>query len=307
MTLYWLQQLLNATMLASFYVPLAVAFALIQGITRRVFLSFGDLAMYGSFAAIYACFAALLRGNGDGLAAASALVLAISCGAALGWGLARFVFGAALLQSAQAFMIASIGLSIALQEGLRIQSMSRDVWIPPLFEGAALFAIKGSFNVKVTLMAAIALGVSITATALVAAVIKFTAMGRNWRACAQSIILAKLCGVNTDRTLVATFALASGLAAVPGWMSAISYGGTNFTIGLMMGFKAMFAAVVGGFGSIKGAVIGAIALAFLEVAWSAMFSTAYRDAGVLAIIVFILLLKPDGLAGFTGKRESEAP
>jgi branched-chain amino acid transport system permease protein len=307
MTLYWLQQLLNAAQLASFYVPLAVAFALIQGITRRVFLSFGDLAMYASFAAIYACFAALLRGSGDAMAAVSALAIAIACGAALGWALARFVFGAELMKSALGFMIASIGLSIALQEGLRLQSMSRDIWIPPLFEGRALFVIEGGYNVKVTLMSAVALAVSILATSMVALVIKFSALGRNWRACAQSITLAKLCGVNTERTIMASFALASGLAAVPGWMSAISYGGTNSSIGLMMGFKAMFAAVVGGFGSVRGAVIGAIALAFLEVAWSAAFSTAYRDAGVLAIIVFILLLKPDGLAGIGGTRESETP
>ena len=307
MSLYWLQQLLNAVQLAGFYVPLALAFAIIQGITRRVFLSFGDLAMYASFAAIYTCFAAMLRGYSDPVTALLALAGAITCGAALGWGLARFVFGAALLRTAQGFMIASIGLSIALQETMRIQSMSRDVWVPPLFEGLALATLKGSFNVKVTVMAVTALSVSALATAGVAAILKFSALGRNWRACAQSITLARLCGVNTDRTIILSFALASGLAAVPGWMSAISYGGTNFTIGLMMGFKAMFAAVIGGFGSARGAVTGAVALAFLETGWSVLFSTAYRDAGVLAIIVFILLLRPDGLAGLSGKRESEAP
>jgi branched-chain amino acid transport system permease protein len=307
MSFYWLQQILNAVQLACFYVPLAVAFALIQGITRRVFLSFGDLAMYASFAAIYTCFAALLRGTPDALTAALALAAAIACGAALGYGLARVAFGPALIANGQAFMIASIGASIALAEAMRIQSGSRDVWVPPLFEGVAILTIDGSFRLKITLMAALAACVSVASVAAVAAWIKFSAFGRNWRACAQSLELARLCGVDTRRTIAATFALAAGLAAVPGWMSAISYGGTNFTIGLMMGFKAMFAAVVGGFGSVRGAAFGAIALAILEVGWSVAFSTAYRDAGVLAIIVFILLLKPEGLAGLSGKRESEVP
>jgi branched-chain amino acid transport system permease protein len=302
---YWLQQLLNAIHLASFYMPLATAFALIQGITRRVFLSMGDLAMYASFAAIYACFAALLRGDGDGISAVTSLVLSIACSGALGVVLARGLFGANLIRTAQGFMIASIGLSIALQEVMRLQSMSRDVWVPPLFENLTLLDIPGDFRVKVTLMAGIAFGLTLIVMAGFIASLKVTRFGRQWRACAQSMALARLCGINTDRVIATTFMVASGLAAVSGWTSAVSYGGTNFSLGLMLGFKAMFASVVGGFGSVKGAVIGACALALIEVLWSAMFSTTYRDAAVFSIIILILILKPEGLVGDANSRESE--
>ncbi len=303
---YWLQQLFNAVQLASFYMPLAVAFALIQGITKRVFLSFGDLAMFGSFAAIYACFDALVQGYGDWAAAFLALFAAIVCSAALGLGTARAVFGRALTASAQGFMIASVGLSIMLQEIMRLQSQSRDVWVPPLFQGQMLWEFEGNFRVVLPFMTTLAIMVSVGALLGFLALLKFTRFGRQWMACTESLELARLCGVNSDRVMGMTFAAGAGLAAVSGWTSAISYGGTNFTIGLMLGFKAMFAAVAGGFGSIRGAIIGAVALGTIEVLWSALFSTTYRDVAVFAIIIVILLLRPEGLAGVKQRRESEA-
>jgi branched-chain amino acid transport system permease protein len=302
---YWLQQFFNILHLASFYVPLATAFALIQGITRRVFLSFGDVAMYASFAAIYTCFAALVRGDGDSLAALYALGIAIFCTGALGVVIARGVFGSNLMATSKGFMIASIGLSIALQEVMRLQSMARDVWVPPLFENMTFIEIPGDFRVKMTLMTAIAIGLSIATMTVFVLALKLTRFGRLWRACAQSIPLARLCGIDTDKVVAMTFMAGSGLAAASGWMSAVSYGGTNFSIGLMLGFKAMFASVVGGFGSVRGAIVGAIALAAIEVVWSAIFSTTYRDVAVFSIIILILVLKPEGLAGTTTHRESE--
>ncbi len=302
---YWLQQTLNVIQLASFYMPLAVAFALVQGITRRVFLSFGDLAMFASFAAIYACFNALLRGEGDFVAAATAFAMAVACTGALGVVIARGVFGTSLIANAQAFMIASLGLSIALQETMRLQSQSRDVWVPPLFQGMNLWSVGGEFPVRLTFMTGLSIMISICTLIIFLVVMKQTQLGRHWRACAQSIHLAKLCGVNTEKIIAATFMLSAALAAISGWISAISYGGTNFSIGLMMGFKAMFASVVGGFGSLRGAIVGACVLAVVEVLWSATFSSTYRDVAVFAIIIGILLLKPEGLAGSSIRRESE--
>jgi branched-chain amino acid transport system permease protein len=302
---YWFQQFLNMVQLASFYVPLATAFALIQGITRRVFLSFGDIAMYASFAAIYACFAGLVRGDGEALSAFYALLLAMACTGALGLTIARGLFGKNLVSTAQGFMIASIGLSIALQEVMRLQSMSRDIWIPPLFENLAFIDMPGTFRVKMTLMSAVAISVSIISMVIFLVSLKITRFGQHWRACEQSLPLARLCGIDTDNVVAMTFVVGAGLAAVSGWTSAVSYGGTNFSIGLMLGFKAMFASVVGGFGSLRGAIVGAIALAAIEVGWSAAFSTTYRDVAVFTIIILILVLKPEGLAGSARIRESE--
>jgi branched-chain amino acid transport system permease protein len=302
---YFLQQAINVAQLSTFYVPLAVAFALIQAITRKVFLSFGDVAMFGSFAAVYVCFASLLRGEEEITAALLSLVLAVLCAASFGNLAARYVFAPLINRSSQAFMIAALGFSIALQEVMRLQSGGRDIWIPPLFQGNDIIFLSGEFILQIPAMMAFAMVLAVINVAGLAAFLAFTRFGRNWQACSQEISLAKLCGVNTESVMRHTFMLGAGLAAVSGWIAAISYGGTNFSSGLMLGFKAMFAAVIGGFGSVKGAIIGAVSLAALEVLWSATFSTAYRDVGVFSFIVFVLLLRPEGLVGINSQRESE--
>ena len=306
MSVFWLQQLINGAQLASFYLPLAVAFAIIQAITRRIFLSFGDFAMFGSFAAIYGCFAAMVRGDSDFLASLWALTLAITAGAALGALIARVVLGRTLLQNPLAFMIASIGVSIALQEAMRLQSSSHDIWVPPLFSGLSVFAVEGIYPVRLSVMTSVAIAVGLAAVSIVGLLLHYTRFGRHWRACAQSLKLSAMCGIDPSLVAHQSFAIAGALAGVTGWMSAISYGGANFSTGLMVGFKAMFASVIGGFDSIRGAVIGACALAFIEVCWSAAFSTTYRDVASFAIIIAILILRPEGLAGLGAERESEA-
>jgi branched-chain amino acid transport system permease protein len=302
---YFLQQAINVAQLSTFYVPLAVAFALIQAITRKVFLSFGDVAMFGSFAAVYVCFASLLRGDEEITAALLSLVLAILCAGSFGNVAARYVFAPLINRSSQAFMIAAVGFSIALQEMMRLQSGSRDIWIPPLFQGHDIVFLSGEFILQIPAMTAFSMALAAITVAGLAALLVFTRFGRNWQACSQEISLARLCGVNTESVMRQTFMLGAGLSAVSGWIAAISYGGTSFSAGLMLGFKAMFAAVIGGFGSVRGAIIGAISLAALEVLWSATFSTAYRDVGVFSFIVFVLLLRPEGLVGISSQRESE--
>ncbi|MDE2444970.1 MAG: branched-chain amino acid ABC transporter permease [Alphaproteobacteria bacterium] len=301
---YFAQQVLNALQLASFYVPLALAFALIQAITKRVFLSFGDITMFGSFAAVYMCFTTLLRGNDDLVSSLTGLVAALLCAGALGLVIARFVFKPLMSTSAQAFMITSVGLSIMLQEVMRLQSGGRDIWIPPLFQGLKLI-ISQSANLSITLINVFSVLVSVTVVTLVAFILISSRFGRNWRACAQEIALARLCGVNTAAVIEQSFMLGSALSATSGWIAAVVYGGTSFSSGMMLGFKAMFAAVIGGFSSVRGAVLGALSLAGLEVVWSAFFGSTYRDVGVFAIIICILLLRPEGLAGLSAQRESE--
>ena len=302
---YVLQQLLNTAQLASFYVPLSVAFALIQAITRRVFLSFGDFAMFGSFAAVYVCFGRMLQGDSDLMAAMISLVAAMACAGALGFVVARQVFVPLTQMSALSFMIAGLGFSIALEELMRLSSGSRDIWIPPLFQGQSISLAQGDFRVRLSANNMFSTAIAAGSVLLLLGVARFTSFGRFWAACTQNPRLAMLCGVNTTRVMEVTFLMGTALAAVSGWMAAITYGGTNFSVGIMLGFKAMFAAVAGGFGNVRGAVMGAISLAALEVVWSAAFGTTYRDVGVFSIIILVLLLKPEGLSGDARHRESE--
>ncbi|MFO1032709.1 MAG: branched-chain amino acid ABC transporter permease [Hyphomicrobiales bacterium] len=302
---YVLQQVLNALQLAAFYLPLSLAFALLQAITRRIFLSFGDFAMFGSFAAVYLCFYGLLQGLGDLTSGLAALAAAMACGAALGFATARLAFGATLLRTPLAYMIASLGFGIFLEEAMRLATESRDIWVPPLFAGQILLAWNGDFPVHLAAMPALAMLASGLGCGTVFLLLWWTAFGRAWKAVAESPQLAALCGIDATQVAALTFAVSGGLAGITGWTASISYGGANFAIGMMAGFKAMFASVVGGFGTLRGAVVGTLVLVATEVLWSALFSTAYRDAAVFAVAVAILVVKPEGVMGGSDRRESE--
>lgn len=301
---YYLQQLLNAVQLAAFYLPLAVAFAMIQAITRRIFLSFGDFAMFASFAAIYASFDALVSGASDLASGAIGLGLAVLSGGALGFAVSRLMLNRALLAHSMAFMIGSIGLAIFLQELMRLQSGSSEIWIPPLLADQHLLRLSGPYPIRIGLLNALSVAASGLAVLVLCLWLWWSRFGLAWRACAQQPLLASLCGVDPQHVAAVSFAAAGALSGVTGWTSAIVYGGANFSVGLAAGFKAMFASVIGGFGTIRGAVVGAIALAVAEVAWSAAFSTAYRDVAVFGFIVLVLVFRPEGLLGLARREKS---
>jgi branched-chain amino acid transport system permease protein len=303
-TAYWLQQALNASVLACLYVPLAVAYALLQGITNRIILSFGDIATFGSFAAISAALYGLTEGYGGLFTVALAAVSAMLAAGGLGRAAHALVFQPIMGQRSQAVMIASIGLSIALQEALSRESGGHDLWLPPLLgPGLVLNGEPYAVQVSATQIAVIALSVALVAGVVV--VMRRTAAGRIWRAVAQNARLAQLTGIDTTAVFGWSFVAASVLASVAGWIVAVSYGGVNFAMGLVLGFKAMFAAIIGGFGTVGGAIVGGIFLATLETAWTATFPAAYRDVVSFGIIVFILVLRPEGLLGNAIRRESE--
>lgn len=302
---YWLQQLLNGLVLASFYVTLATAYALLQGITNKIVLSFGDFATYGAFAAVYGALWTMLGGHGSAAVVLVALASALLTAGVLGAAAHALVFAPIARAPGQVVMIASIGLSILLQETMRLQSDARDQWLPQLFPGSTLVVAGGGFPVRLGAMQMISVAVGLAAIAFVFATMRMTRAGRLWRACAQNARLAELSGVDTAQVLRWSFAGAGALAGISGAIIALAYGGVSFHMGLVLGFKAMFAAIIGGFGTVGGAVAGGILLAALEVLWSAAFPLAYRDVAVFAIVVVILVLKPEGLVATSLRRESE--
>lgn len=301
---YWLQQTINGVVLASLYVTLAMAYALLQGITNRIILSFGDIATYGAFAAVYAALWALLDGQ-DGVAV---MALALMAGMAAAAGLGRlcyaFAFAPVMRAPSQAVMITSIGLSIVLQEVLRLQSAARDQWLPRLFDDS-FSLVEGGFPVHVGVSQILVVATAALALISVLAVMRYAAVGRLWRATAQNALLAQLSGVDVRAVYQWSFVAAGGLASISGWIIAVSYGGVSFVMGLVLGFKAMLAAIIGGFGTIGGAIAGGIFLAAFETAWTASMPMAYRDVAAFGVIIAILILKPEGLLGNAYRRESE--
>ena len=294
---YLAQQVLNGLIVGSFYSLLAVAYALVHGITNRVILSFGDFMTFGAFYAIVAVLFAAGIGVFDASAVMLAFVVAVVGTAALGIAAHRLAFASLIGARSQALMIASVGVGIIVSETLRIQSGGREQWLPPVFQDRAATADIGGFTVQITVMQIVVLAVALVLSAGLLIGLERTAAGRTWRAVSEDRRLAELCGVDTARAIALTVATSSAFAGVAGFIVAVYYGGVSFYMGLVLGLKALFATVIGGSGTIGGAILGGFVLAGFETVWSTFFAIGYRDVAVFAAVVLIFLLKPEGLLG----------
>jgi branched-chain amino acid transport system permease protein len=128
-------------------------------------------------------------------------------------------------------------------------------------------------------------------------VIHKTSLGRAQRACEQNPGMAALLGVNVDRVISLTFVMGAMLAAVAGFLVTLYYGSIDFFIGFLAGLKAFTAAVLGGIGSLPGAMLGGLLIGLIEAFWSGYLSIELKDVAVFATLILVLLLRPNGLLG----------
>lgn len=305
MTGYGLQQAMNGVTVAASYCMLAVAYALLHGITGRIVLSFGEIATFGAFTVAYS--AILFTYHNLPLPLAMLLTFVAGAAAAVGLGhiVQRQVFAPLMRSPGQAVMIASIGVSIIVQEILRIETRARDQWLPPVLSTPAIEGAFGDFAITVTSMQVLT---TLTAAILLGGlllVMNRTRAGRLWRGCTQNRSLCELSGIDTQRVMAWSAAAAAFFASASGWIVAVGYGGVSFYMGLVLGLKALFASIIGGFGTIGGAILGGLVLAAIETAWTAYFPIIYRDAVVFLVVIAILVLRPGGLLGVEMRRDSE--
>ncbi|MGE0210414.1 MAG: branched-chain amino acid ABC transporter permease [Parvibaculaceae bacterium] len=303
---YVVQQGLNCAMVAALYCPLAAAYALVHGVTNRIVLSFGDFAMFGAFYTVYAVL--FLLSGGVALLAALGVVFAVALlgTAALGLASYRTAFAPVLGARSQALMIVSVGLSIILQEVMRVQSGGREQWLSPVATKPVASGVIDGYAVSVTIQnIAFPAMAALLCLGLIVALAR-TPFGRAWRACCQDRGLAALSGLNVDRVVAASMAISAALAAAAGYIIAVNYGGVSFYMGLVLGLKALFATIIGGTGSIPGAVLGGFLLAAFETGWTSVFSSEYRDVAVFGVVVLVFILRPGGLLGVAIREDSEA-
>jgi branched-chain amino acid transport system permease protein len=195
-------------------------------------------------------------------------------------------------------LISAIGMSIFLQNYVLLAQTSDFLSFPALIE-------EFPFMQNVTIIRSSELVIFITtgvATTLLTLFIKFTRMGKAMRAVAQDKTMAMLLGVNVNRVISVTFIIGSALAAVGGVLISSHIGQINFYIGFIAGIKAFTAAVLGGIGSIPGAVLGGMVLGWTESFATGYVSSDYEDVFAFGLLVFILIFRP---AGILGKSSSE--
>jgi branched-chain amino acid transport system permease protein len=295
---YLVQQIANAVTPAAIYALLATGYALIYGVTGRINLAFGDFTTVGAVAAVNgltlgaAGIAALLP-----LATPLALALAIVAGGALGSVLHALVIGPLRQRGSQALLIATIGLAIALSEGLRLATHSRQTWLPPFLDQPMVLLDRSDGTVALSLGQALLALLAALAVAAVILLLRWSAFGRSYRACADDAEAAALVGVDVDRTLRDACVLGSAVAGIAGFVVAARYGIVAFGMGSLWGFKALAAAIIGGIGSVGGAACGGVLIGVLEGLWAGYLPGAYRDVALFALLALMLALRPHGLLG----------
>src|SRR5690606_33477970 len=155
----------------------------------------------------------------------------------------------------------------------------------------------GGFQVYISYVQAIIAVVAILFMTLLTLFVSRTSLGRACRATAQDRVMARLLGIDTDRVIALTFVLGAALAAAAGILVMLHYGLVNAHMGFVVGIKAFTAAVLGGIGSIPGAMLGGVLLGLAESFASAYLSTQYKDVVAFSLLVLALLFRPTGILG----------
>ncbi|MGH6814703.1 MAG: ABC transporter permease subunit [Hyphomicrobiaceae bacterium] len=298
---YFVQQLINGLTLGSIYGLIAIGYTMVYGIIGMINFAHGDVFMIGAFIALILIIALGLTLGTPILMLLLGLALVIALAMALtsvwGWSIERVAYRPLRHSFRLAPLITAVGMSIILQNFAQVSQGARIKPAPALVGGGYHVMERDGFIVNLSNIQVI---VIVTALVLMTAfwlLITRTPLGRAQRACEQDLRMAALTGVNIDRTISLTFVMGAALASVAGLMFMLYYGVIDFYIGFVAGIKAFTAAVLGGIGSLPGAMLGGLVIGLIETFWSAYFTVEYKDVAAFSILAIVLIFLPSGLLG----------
>ena len=294
----FIQQLINGLTLGAIYGLIAIGYTMVYGIIGMINFAHGDIYMIGAFNALIAFLVLGVFGiTWVPLALVLVLVVAVAVTAVYGWAVERVAYRPLRGSTRLAPLISAIGMSIILQNYVQLLQGARNKPMQNILEGGFRLMSQGGFNVEVRYLQIGIVALTIILMVGFTLLITRTALGRAQRATEQDRRMAALLGVNVDRTISLTFVIGAALAAVAGMMVLLYYGQIDFYIGFLVGIKAFTAAVLGGIGSLPGAMLGGVLIGLIEVMWSGYFSVDYKDVAAFGILVMVLIFRPTGLLG----------
>ncbi|HXX56380.1 MAG TPA: branched-chain amino acid ABC transporter permease [Thermodesulfovibrionales bacterium] len=290
------QQILNGLTLGGVYALIALGYTMVYGILELINFAHGEIYMLGAYLGIifFGFFTAIgLTSFSLPLALLLTFALAVIFCSAYGFTMEKIAYRPLRNAPRLSPLISAIGMSLFLQNYVMLTQGATDKVFPHLF-GAAGFSI---FNARLTYLQTVIIVVSFLLMISLHLFIKRTRMGKAMRAVAQDKLMASLLGIDVDSVISMTFVIGSGLAAIAGIMIALYYGLVNYSIGYVAGIKAFTAAVLGGIGSIPGAMFGGIFLGFVESMGGSYISNEYKDAYAFIVLIVVLLIRPSGILG----------
>ena len=297
---YGVQHLLVGAPRMAIYGLLATAYALIFGLLGRFNLAFGELAAVGAAATAIGIVSLLAQGETSALPGflfgAACAVLAGAMHSAVGGSIALLRVRSS---SNQPSLVATVGLSLALMEYLRLTQGTTTVWFPPVWNESWALLRSGAFVVRITPVSLMTSGVGLLAGLAVLILMRKARFGRAWRASSDDATAAALFGIDPQALAVRTLALAGALAGLAGTLVVLQYGGLGFADGFQLGLKALIASILGGVGSVGGAFLGGLAIGLFETAWSVAMPIDARDVVLYGLLIAILIFRPSGFFGMT--------
>lgn len=283
--IYWLQQVLNALQLGSIYALIALGYSMVYGILSMINFAHGDVFMVGAFL----CF---LTATALGLPFAPTLMLTISGAALLGVVIERLAYKPLRNAPRVSAIITALGVGLFL-ENLTLAFYPYPQNVPSLLENVT-WHIGG---LSVSSLQAVIICLSLGLMLVLDYIVHRTPVGMAMRAISWDKTYVPLMGIPVNLIISITFAIGAALAGAAGTMYSLAYPVIDPYMGILVGWKAFIAAVVGGIGNIRGAMIGAFILGGVEIMVVALLPSTYRDLVVFSLLLTLIILRPHGILG----------
>lgn len=281
----FVSQLFNGLQTGSVYALVALGYSMVYGIILLLNFAHGDIIMIGAYTAFYAMIAFHLH-------PIFSVVLAVITSTLLGVVIEKVAYTPLRSAPRLSLLITAIGISFLLENGAQLlfgaDTKSMDTLVP----GNVTFGpVTVSYTAILTIIVAVIAMVALTL------LVQKTKLGKAMRAVSEDMGAAQLMGISLNKTISFTFAVGSALAGIGSVLYLCAYSQASPTMGSMLGLKAFVAAVLGGIGSIPGAMVGGFAIGLLEALVAAVGLSVWKDAVVFAILIVVLLVKPSGIMG----------
>ncbi len=295
------QQIINGLVQGSVYALVALGYTMVYGILGLINFAHGEVVMIGAMIALTVLQALLAAAFAPVLAVLLSLMAAIAVCMALGYGIERIAYRPLRNAPRLAPLITAIGVSIVLQN-LAMMIWGREYHSFPMPFDNTLHQFGGATMSDVQIgIVAVALLIMLGLMWLV----HRTRLGRAMRAVAENPAAATLMGVDINRVISVTFMLGSALAAIAGFMVSANYGIVHYYMGFMLGLKAFTAAVLGGIGNLRGAMLGGVLLGLIESLGAGyigdltggFLGSNYQDVFAFFVLIAVLIFRPSGLLG----------
>ena len=296
LTSFLLQQFINAFFLGSIYALIALGYTMVYGIIELINFAHGELFTAGAFIGVIVLTALQQMGFVETHFVLTMIVvfsLAMAYVAVLGVALEHVAYRPLRESSRLSALLSALGMSIFLSNGMMLSQGVSDRPYPQVFglESMDFFGARVTHGQIFIILLAIALMVALQLF------VHRTRLGKAMRATAQNKTMARILGINIDQTIRITFMIGPALGAAAGVMVGLYYGAVRFDMGFIFMIKAFAAAILGGIGSIPGAMVGGLIIGTIEVMWAAFLPSAWKDVTTFTVLILVLYFRPAGLLG----------